>query len=106
MKHFLSATRRSHHCPNFLKMKTPQIINSSRIGALLAIALFTSSELKAGASAPSMEEVKAIAEEGFIYGLPLVMGYTANYQFWIDKTSAQYKAPLGQLYNERRVFTP
>ena len=87
-------------------MKTPQLINSSRIGALLAIALFASSELKADASAPSIEEVKAIAEEGFIYGLPLVMGYTANYQFWIDKTSAQYKAPLGQLYNERRVFTP
>ncbi len=56
--------------------------------------------------APGIEEVKAIAEEGFIYGLPLVMCYTANYEFWIDKTSAQYKAPLGQLYNERRVFTP
>ena len=32
-----------------------------------------------------VEEVKAIAEEGFIYGLPLVMNYTANYQFWLDK---------------------
>jgi hypothetical protein len=63
-------------------------------------------EKKEGVSAPSIEEVKQIAEEGFIYGLPLVMCYTANYQFWIDKASGQYKAPLGQLFNERRVFTP
>lgn len=61
---------------------------------------------QAGVSAPSIEEVKQIAEEGFIYGLPLVMGYTANYEFWIDKSSSQYKGPLGQLFNERRVFTP
>lgn len=61
---------------------------------------------QAGVSAPSIEEVKQIAEEGFIYGLPHVMGYTANYEFWIDKSSSQYKGPLGQLFNERRVFTP
>lgn len=60
---------------------------------------------KSGIAAPGLEEVKAIAEEGFIYGLPLVMCYTANYEFWIDKTSSQYKCPLGQLFNERRVFT-
>lgn len=60
---------------------------------------------KAGVPAPGIEEVKAIAEEGFIYGLPLVMCYTANYEFWVDKTSSQYKCPMGQLYNERRVFT-
>lgn len=59
----------------------------------------------AGVAVPGIEEVKAIAEEGFIYGLPLVMAYTANYEFWIDKTSSQYKCPIGQLFNERRVFT-
>jgi hypothetical protein len=26
-------------------------------------------------AAPSLAEVKAIAEEGFIYGLPIVMNY-------------------------------
>jgi hypothetical protein len=62
-------------------------------------------EQQAGVSAPSIEEIKQIAEEGFIYGLPLVMSYTANYEFWIDKSSSQYKCPMGQLYNERRVFT-
>ena len=58
-----------------------------------------------GIAAPGIAEIKAIAEEGFIYGLPLVMNYTANYQFWLDKTSSQYKCPLNQLFSERRVFT-
>jgi hypothetical protein len=60
----------------------------------------------AGETAPSLEEVKQIAEEGFIYGLPLVMAYTASYEFWVDKSSSQYKGPFNQLYNESRVFTP
>ncbi len=59
-----------------------------------------------GIPAPSIEEVKQIAEEGFIYGLPLVMAYTASYEFWVDKSSGQYKGPFNELYNERRVFTP
>lgn len=62
-------------------------------------------EKRAGLEVPSITEVKAIAEEGFIYGLPLVMNYTANYQFWLDKSSSQYKCPMNQLFNERRVFT-
>ncbi|MCX6867978.1 MAG: DUF1254 domain-containing protein [Verrucomicrobia bacterium] len=62
-------------------------------------------DTQAGIPAPGIEEIKAIAEEGFIYGLPLVMNYTANYQFWLDKSSSQYKCPLNQLFSERRVFT-
>ena len=42
---------------------------------------------KAGIEVPSIEEVKAIAEEGFIYGLPIVMNYTVNYEFWVDKVN-------------------
>jgi hypothetical protein len=30
---------------------------------------------------PGFAETRAIAEEGFIYGLPLVMNYAANYEF-------------------------
>jgi hypothetical protein len=55
--------------------------------------------------APGIIETKDIAEQGFIYGLPLVMNYVANYQFWIDRTSDQYKCPMNQIYNEARVFT-
>ena len=51
-------------------------------------------------------ETKAIAEEGFIYGLPIVMNYGVMYEFVIDKNSSQYKAPFNKFYNMRRVATP
>ncbi len=62
-------------------------------------------EKQAGIEAPGIEEVKAIAEEGFIYGLPIVMNYTVSYDFWVDKTSGQYKSGFNELVNEHRVFT-
>jgi hypothetical protein len=55
---------------------------------------------------PSIEETKAIAQEGFIFGLPIVMYYTSAYELFVDTTSSQYKAPIGTLFNEARVFTP
>ena len=54
---------------------------------------------------PSIAEVKAIAEEGFIYGLPTVMSYTVMYEYCVDKDSGQYKGPFNQVHNEARVFT-
>jgi hypothetical protein len=59
-----------------------------------------------GVAVPSIEETKQIAQEGFIYGLPIVMNYAATYQMFVDSTSSQYKAPIGTLFNEARVFTP
>src|SRR6266508_6326313 len=50
-------------------------------------------------------ETKAIAEEGFIYGLPIVMNYAVMYEYSVDKNSRQYKAPFNQINNEARVFT-
>lgn len=58
-----------------------------------------------GVAVPSIEETKQIAQEGFIYGLPLVMYYTSTYELFVDPASSQYKAPIGQLTNEARVFT-
>jgi hypothetical protein len=54
---------------------------------------------------PGFAETKAIAEEGFIYGLPIVMNYAVMYDYVIDKSSGQYKAPFNQISNEARVFT-
>src|SRR5215470_18517804 len=51
-------------------------------------------------------EVKEIADEALIYGLPLVMNYTVFYEYFIDKGGPQYKAPFNQLYNTARVYTP
>jgi hypothetical protein len=60
---------------------------------------------KAGVAAPGIEETKKIAEEGFIYGLPIVMNYAVMYEYSVDKNSGQYKAPFNQINNEGRVFT-
>jgi hypothetical protein len=50
-------------------------------------------------------ETKAIAEEGFIYGLPIVMNYAVMYEYAVDRNSGQFKAPFNQILNEARVFT-
>jgi hypothetical protein len=58
-----------------------------------------------GVAAPSIAEVKAIAEEGFIYGLPIVMNYAVMNEYVINRDSGQFKAPFNQINNEHRVFT-
>jgi hypothetical protein len=54
---------------------------------------------------PSIAETKAIAEEGFIYGLPIVMNYAVMYEYAVDRNSGQFKAPFNEILNEHRVFT-
>jgi hypothetical protein len=54
---------------------------------------------------PGFAETRAIAEEGFIYGLPIVMNYAVMYEFVIDRDSGQFKAPFNEIYNEHKVFT-
>ena len=62
-------------------------------------------EAAKGVPAPSIAEVKAIAEEGFIYGLPIVMNYAVMYEYAVDRNSGQFKAPFNEILNEARVFT-
>src|SRR5213592_5257945 len=70
-----------------------------------AISSAEQADKKAGVAAPGIEETKAIAEEGFIYGLPLVMNYAVMNEFCVDENSGQYKAPFNQIENQARVFT-
>jgi len=60
---------------------------------------------KAGIVVPGIAETKAIAEEAFIYGLPIVMNYAVMNEYCVDKNSGQYKAPINTMFNEARVFT-
>ena len=57
-----------------------------------------------GIAAPGIAETKAIAEDGFIYGLPLVMNYAVMNEFAVDTNSSQFKAPFNEINNEHRVF--
>jgi hypothetical protein len=57
------------------------------------------------ATVPNNEEARAIATEGFNYGLPIVMNYAVMYQYSVDRSSGQFKAPFNEIHNEARVFT-
>ncbi len=50
-------------------------------------------------------ETKAIAEEGYIYGLPIVMNYAIMNEYAVDKNTNQFKAPFNHIKNEPRVYT-
>ena len=69
------------------------------------VAQMPKQESAKGVPAPTVAEVKAVAEEGFVYGLPIVMNYGVMHQYIIDKDSGQWKAPFNTIYNEHRVFT-
>jgi hypothetical protein len=73
---------------------------------LLAAALVSALALAAVRAADlTPAETKAIAEEGFIYGLPIVMNYAVMYEYAVDKGNPEFKAPFNQIKNEARVFT-
>jgi hypothetical protein len=54
----------------------------------------------------SAEQTRAIAEEAYIYGFPLVDEYLTMYAFSVDKKNPQYKGPFNSMLHFARVFTP
>jgi hypothetical protein len=70
------------------------------------IAAAEEADKKSGITLPSIAETKDIAEEAFIYGLPLVMNYAVMQEFAVDKNSGQFKAGFNEIKNEHRVATP
>jgi len=55
---------------------------------------------------PGSGETRRIAEQAFIYGFPMVMNYAVFYEYFVDKSSPQYKTSTNQVYNMARVYTP
>lgn len=53
----------------------------------------------------STAQLKALAEEGFIYGLPLAMNYAIMNEYAINKNTDQFKAPFNHIKSEPRVYT-
>jgi hypothetical protein len=80
-----------------------------RSAAMAAISVPLVKSVPAGAQSkpawPDIREAKAIAEEGFIYGLPIVMNYAVMYEFSVDSTNSQFKAPFNQIKNLAHVAT-
>ena len=80
-----------------------------RSAALAAITASTTKSVpvlaQTSADRPGFLKARDIAEAGFIYGLPIVMGYGVMYEFAVDRNSGQFKAPFNQIANAANVFT-
>ena len=70
-----------------------------------AVSVAEQTDKAIGVKAPDIAQTKDIAEEGFIFGLPIVMNYAIMNEFAIDKNSGQFKAPFNSIYNDEHVFT-
>ncbi len=95
-------------------MNTLKTLSTLAMASAFALILLAGCDKKAdniaiaeqvGISVPSIKETKAIAEEGFIYGLPLVMNYAIMNEYAVDPNSSQFKAPFNQIKSLARVFT-
>jgi hypothetical protein len=82
-----------------MKNQYYQSFISIALAALLGLATARAADL-------TPAETKAIAEEAFIYGFPMVMNYGVMNKYFIDKSSDQYKCGFNEIYNTARVYTP
>jgi hypothetical protein len=73
--------------------------------AIAAGAAIARPSLLMAQSYPDIVEAKNIAEEGFIYGLPLVMNYAVMHEFAVDPKSSQFKASFNKIANLNHVAT-
>jgi hypothetical protein len=99
-------------------IRTAQTFFNGALYGFMALALLAGAGTKADAistaektdktaaiAAPGIAETRAIAEEAFIYGLPIVMNYAVMQEFAVDKDSGQFKAPFNTIWNDAAVFT-
>ncbi len=82
------------------------LLRSAALGAITAsTAKSVPTQAQTSADRPGFFKAKDIAEQGFIYGLPIVMNYGVMYEYAVDRNSGQFKAPFNQIKNEPNVFT-
>lgn len=71
---------------------------------LLAFLLFLQPAHAQSSITPA--EARAIAREAYIYGFPMVTSYRIQYDYFVDRTSPEFKAPWNRIHNTARVCTP
>ena len=77
------------------------------MASVFALAMLTAWATSATAvSAVTPAEARAIAKDAFIYGYPVVDNYRIMYDYYVDKSSAEFKAPFNGITNIPRVYTP
>jgi hypothetical protein len=61
---------------------------------------------EAGQTALTPDEIRAIAKEAYVYGSPMVDNYRISHAYFVDSSNPEFKAPLNQIKNIPRVYTP
>jgi len=49
---------------------------------------------------------KEIAQQAYVYALPMIAGYKAIYGVAVDSAGSGYRGPWNQIHSDHRVFTP
>jgi hypothetical protein len=81
-----------------MKNTAPKVLITTTFAAVLALTIGRATDV-------TPAESRALAEEGFTFGLPIVMNYAVMYEYAVDRDSGQFKAPFNQVNNQARVFT-
>lgn len=88
-------------------MKLPAIKSPlAAFGLIIALATTTISPFAAQSSELSKSEYQDIAETAYVYGYPMLVAYQVLYDYFVDKDSGSYKAPINELASEARVYSP
>jgi hypothetical protein len=87
-------------------MKGNATMKTTRSTIITSLLLAITTPIAALAVEVSPEQVRAIAAEAYLYGLPLVMNYKAMYLRAVAKDSPEFHAPFNQIKNWARLSTP
>lgn len=66
----------------------------------------TAGKTPAATAEPSLEDVRTIAKEAYIYGFPMVDNYRIQHAYFVDRANPEYKGAWNEIHNIARVFTP
>ncbi len=73
------------------------------LSVLFAVVVLASCSKK---EAITQAEIRAIAKEAYIYGLPLVDNYRVLHSYFVDGTSPEFKDDWNRVTSMARVYTP
>lgn len=84
----------------------PRFISESAVAALMVLLAHQVPTTVHARGPATLDEVRSIAKEAYIYGFPLVDNYRVQYSYFVDKGGKEYRADWNTLANTARVFTP
>ncbi len=82
-------------------MRTIKIMGAVALFSAITFSATTTSQTQA-----TTADIEAIAQEAYLYGLPMAMMYNIMNEYAINESSAQFKATFNTIANAPKVYTP